>query len=175
MAAIKKVAAIGALVDHGLEVTALTCPSSPSVLLADVEVKKVDFDSQESITEALRGQDAVVWNVGTLVVPAQLILIDAAVRTSSASSRLDSELMLGWCLVGKAIVAMLSTVEEMKNQYLAISSFTTSQIQLLKILEQQTGEVWAQGHVSTSTLEKIGREKLGQKNSRGVLDLMKAF
>lgn len=78
-------------------------------------------------------------------------------------------------LVGQAVAAILSKEEQTRNQYLAVSSFTTSQNQLLKILEEQTGEEWAQGHVFTSALEKIGLEKLGQKNPLGVLDLMKAF
>ncbi|KAI8716307.1 NmrA domain-containing protein [Fusarium sp. LHS14.1] len=39
-------------------------------------------------------------------------------------------------LVGKAVAAFLSKEDETKNQYLAISSFTTSQNRLLKILEE---------------------------------------
>ncbi|RSL53635.1 hypothetical protein CEP53_007685 [Fusarium sp. AF-6] len=78
-------------------------------------------------------------------------------------------------LVGKGVAAIMPKLEETKNRYLAISSFTMSQNEILKILEEETGEEWAQGHVSTDALEKIGLEKLGQKNPLGVLDLMKAF
>ncbi|KAL2678683.1 hypothetical protein Neosp_009434 [[Neocosmospora] mangrovei] len=242
MATIKNVAVIGAtgnlgphitraLVDHGFKVTALTRASSSSALPVDVEVKRVDFESQESIIEALRGQDAVISTIGTLALPAQLMLIDAAVsanvkRFIPSEFGVDTRLVTGtnvepllagkikvveylkekaqqhgllrgafgfdvarrhvtifdsgnalfspssYNLVGKAVAAILSKEEETKNHYLAISSFTTSQNQLLKMLEEQTGEEWAQGHVSTSALEKIGLEKLGQKNPLGVLDLM---
>lgn len=56
--------------------------SSSSVLPADIEAKRVDFDLKESIIEALKGQHAVISTIGTLAVPTQLMLIDAAVSAN---------------------------------------------------------------------------------------------
>ncbi|RTE78927.1 hypothetical protein BHE90_006583, partial [Fusarium euwallaceae] len=87
MVAIKNVAVVGAtitkaLIDHGFKVTALTRASSCFALPADVDIKRVDFDSPESITEVLRGQEAVISTIGTIAVPAQLKLIDAAISAN---------------------------------------------------------------------------------------------
>lgn len=45
---------------------------------AEVTVKSVDYDSLESLTSALRGQDAVVSTLGSTVIDKQLLLVEAA-------------------------------------------------------------------------------------------------
>lgn len=52
---------------------------SSSTFPASVNVVDVDFDSVESLTAALKGQDAVVSNVGTMQITAQTTIIDAAI------------------------------------------------------------------------------------------------
>jgi hypothetical protein len=63
-------------------VTAITRQDSKSMFLEGVEVRKVDYGSQESIVSALRGQDALIITLsGTApVVDLQKKLIDAAVE-----------------------------------------------------------------------------------------------
>ncbi|SCO92623.1 related to 2`-hydroxyisoflavone reductase [Fusarium oxysporum] len=241
---------IKALLTQGFRVTALTRGSSSSVLPEGVEVKTVDFGSQGSIVEALSGQDAVVSAIGTLAVPLQLSLIDAAVsanvkRFIPSEFGVDTRLIAGtklapllqgklkvveylkekakqhpefsWTalatgslfesalrnggfgfdlskrhaiifdsgdarfsptsfdIVGKAVAAILTKTDETENQYLGVSSFTTSQTEILKILEKETGTKWDVDQVSTADLEKVGWQKLGEKNPLGAFDLMKAF
>lgn len=67
------------LLDSGLfEITVLTRQSSS--FLSNVNVAKVDYDSIESLTTALAGQDALVSTLGSLAVAKQKLLIDAAVK-----------------------------------------------------------------------------------------------
>ncbi|KAI0475086.1 nmrA-like family protein-like protein [Xylariaceae sp. FL0804] len=92
MASIKKVVIAGAsgfvgsqlirqLQTAGFELTVLTRSSSKLELPADIAIKSVDYDSVDSLTPALQGQDAVVSVLGpNALVQAQLHLIEAAVR-----------------------------------------------------------------------------------------------
>ncbi|KAI8964686.1 NAD(P)-binding protein [Daldinia sp. FL1419] len=64
--------------------------------------------------------------------------------------------------IGKAIVAILSQPDKTANQYLTIASFNPSQNQILKIVEEETGEKWKIEHSSTAEEEKIGLEKLSK-------------
>jgi nucleoside-diphosphate-sugar epimerase len=88
---IKKVALAGAsgnvgsailkeLLKSGLfEITVLTRSTTTHEFPPNVKVEKVDYNSLSSLTTALTGQDALVSAVGTLAVPSQKLLIDAAV------------------------------------------------------------------------------------------------
>ncbi|KAI1427973.1 hypothetical protein F5Y12DRAFT_99693 [Xylaria sp. FL1777] len=91
MSAIKNVALTGAtgnlgpailqqLLNAGFHVTALTRKSSTHEFPPSVVVKPVDYDSVESLTAALQGQDAVVSNLGFAGLTKQLNLIEAAVK-----------------------------------------------------------------------------------------------
>lgn len=91
MTTIKNVAVVGAagalgtpvlkaLVDSGkFNVTVLTRSSTKATFPASVKVSQVDFESLESLTNALKGQDAVVSTVGTAGLQGQTLVIDAAV------------------------------------------------------------------------------------------------
>ncbi|KAI1770309.1 NAD(P)-binding protein [Hypoxylon cercidicola] len=87
---IKKVAVVGAsgnlgkevvqeLLKAGFEVTALAREDSTSEFPPNVTVKRVDYQSVESLTSALEGQDAVVSTIATVAVGNQTPLVDAAV------------------------------------------------------------------------------------------------
>ncbi|KAI0134764.1 hypothetical protein BJ170DRAFT_216289 [Xylariales sp. AK1849] len=89
-APIKNVAVVGAsgnlgvplvkeLIAAGFKVTALTRESSSSTFPSEVTVKKVDLDSVESLTSALRSQDAVVSTIASSSIGGQYSLIDGAV------------------------------------------------------------------------------------------------
>ncbi|MCJ1326673.1 hypothetical protein MMC10_003338 [Thelotrema lepadinum] len=91
MAAIKNVAIVGAsgslgapilkaLIDSGkFNITAVKRASSSSTFPSGVSVTEADLSSVESVTAALKGQDAVVSTVGTAGLASQGILIEAAV------------------------------------------------------------------------------------------------
>lgn len=68
-----------ALLDSGFEVTALTRASSNSTFPSNVKVAKVDYDNLEQLTEALKGQDALISTITTAGVGGQDKLVDAAI------------------------------------------------------------------------------------------------
>ncbi|KAL7619790.1 hypothetical protein AAE478_010333 [Parahypoxylon ruwenzoriense] len=91
MSSITKVALVGAkgnlgekvleqLLIAGFQVSVLTRKSSSQTFPSSVTVKEVDYDSLESLTAALQGQDAVVSTIASAALPQQLPLIDAAVK-----------------------------------------------------------------------------------------------
>ncbi|KAF4630869.1 hypothetical protein G7Y89_g7262 [Cudoniella acicularis] len=69
------------LIKSGLfNITVLTRETSTHTFPPEVKVAKVNYDSIDSITEVLKGQDALVSTLGTLAVGNQKQLIDAAVK-----------------------------------------------------------------------------------------------
>ena len=90
MSSIKNVAVAGAsgsmgtplvkeLVKSGFSVSALTRPDSDSKFPSEVQVIKVDYNDVPTLTEALKGQDAVVSTITTVGIQSQSNLIDAAI------------------------------------------------------------------------------------------------
>ncbi|PHH50735.1 hypothetical protein CFIMG_005102RAa [Ceratocystis fimbriata CBS 114723] len=87
---IKNVAIIGAagnlgapvtkaLLESGFAITAISRPESTSTFPAGVAVKKVDLSSVDALTEAFKGQDAVISLITTREAAKQNVLADAAV------------------------------------------------------------------------------------------------
>ncbi|KAI4862707.1 NAD(P)-binding protein [Hypoxylon rubiginosum] len=87
---IKKVAVIGAsgnlgkeivqeLLKAGFEVTAFAREDSQSKFPPNVTVKRVDYQSVDSLTSALKGLDAVVSAIATVAIGSQTPLVDAAI------------------------------------------------------------------------------------------------
>ncbi|KAK4182994.1 hypothetical protein QBC35DRAFT_132047 [Podospora australis] len=66
------------LLAANFSVTALTRSGSNNSFPESVTVKEVDYDSLDSLTAALQGQDAVVATLAGHVLPKQLLLIEAA-------------------------------------------------------------------------------------------------
>ncbi|GKU05805.1 hypothetical protein FLAG1_09071 [Fusarium langsethiae] len=62
--------------------------------------------------------------------------------------------------VGKAVAAILKKPEETANRYLNIAGVTTTQSEVLKIVEQVTGDKFDVSHVSSVEIERIGDEKI---------------
>ncbi|PVH76533.1 isoflavone reductase family protein-like protein CipA [Cadophora sp. DSE1049] len=91
MSSIKNIAVVGAagtlgapvlkaILDSGkFNVTVITRPVSKSTFPSEVNVIKAEYTSIDSLTSALKGQDAVVSTVGTDGFLGQSILIDAAI------------------------------------------------------------------------------------------------
>ena len=71
-----------ALLKSGFNVTAISRQESTATFPAGVTVKKVDTTSAAALTDALKGQDAVVSTVTTVAADAQKIFIDAAVAAN---------------------------------------------------------------------------------------------
>src|SRR4051794_20236823 len=72
-------AIINQLLAAGFIVTALTRADSRSTFPPAVKVVPVDYDSLDSLTAALKDQDAFVSTLATLAVGAQIRLVDAAI------------------------------------------------------------------------------------------------
>ncbi|KAI1313337.1 NAD(P)-binding protein, partial [Xylaria venustula] len=91
MSALKKIAIAGStgnlgpailkrVVEAGFDVTVLTRQQGAHSLPASVKVAEVDYDSLDSLTNALTGQDALVSTISTPAVKKQLLLVEAAVK-----------------------------------------------------------------------------------------------
>lgn len=70
------------LVKAEFRVTVLTRRSSAHKFPASVTVKPVDYDSVESLTAALQGQDAVVSTLGLGALTKQFHLVEAAIKAN---------------------------------------------------------------------------------------------
>jgi hypothetical protein len=77
--------------------------------------------------------------------------------------------------IGKAIAAILANPEKTANQYLSIASVTTTQNQLLKIFEEETGEKWKTEPVKSSDLNDIGNEKLSKGDYSAFVQFLQAY
>ncbi|OTA57410.1 NAD(P)-binding protein [Hypoxylon sp. EC38] len=67
------------LLKAGFKVTAFTREDSTATFPSNVPSKKVNYQSVESLTSALDGQDAVVSTIATVAVAGQTPLVDAAI------------------------------------------------------------------------------------------------
>jgi len=62
--------------------------------------------------------------------------------------------------IGKAVAAILQKPEETANKYLNIAGVTTTQHEVLQIVEKLTGDTFEVTHISSAVSERIGDEKL---------------
>ncbi|KAL5627793.1 hypothetical protein BROUX41_002541 [Berkeleyomyces rouxiae] len=67
-----------ALLKHGFNVTAISRPESTSTFPEGVSVKKVDLSSEAALTDAFKGQDAVISLIATREISKQNVIADAA-------------------------------------------------------------------------------------------------
>ncbi|KAI3394256.1 hypothetical protein diail_2959 [Diaporthe ilicicola] len=227
---------VEALLRDNFSVTAISRSDSATTFPPEVHVKKVDFKSEESLTAALAGQDALVCAIGTMATGEQLTLVDAAVaakvqrfipseyglntRTVGASTKLGkmlstkiktvdyliakseqfdwfswtglgNNLFFDWsmkagllgidlaakkativdsgnepfsttnlALIGQAVTSILKKPEETRNKYLMISSFTTTQNEMLKVAEEQTSSKFETKHITAAEAEKLADDYL---------------
>jgi hypothetical protein len=74
--------------------------------------------------------------------------------------------------IGLAVARTLLKPEETKNKFLFVYSISTTQTEILSVLQTFTGEKW---HVENATIEetaKIGQEKLSRGDRSGALALI---
>lgn len=120
------------LVAAGFNVTALTRASSTSTFPEGVTVKKVDFESSDSLEEAFAGQDAVVSAIATVAVGGQRPIIDAALAAGvkryipsefGVNTRLTPGTTIGKILAGKVgVVDYLKTKESPDFSWTGVST-----------------------------------------------------
>ena len=108
--------------------TAFSRANSSATFPPGVAVKKVDYDSLESLKEALEGQDAVVSAIATVAVGSQNVLIDAAVQ-AGVKRFLPSEFGLNTRIVegtaiGKILQGKIKTVDYLDEKSKENPSFT---------------------------------------------------
>jgi MoxR-like ATPase len=77
--------------------------------------------------------------------------------------------------IGRAIAAVLLHEEETKNRYIEVVEFQTSQNQILKALEDETGAKFAITRASTAETKKAGYEKLAKGDGSMFLDFLRAW
>jgi hypothetical protein len=77
--------------------------------------------------------------------------------------------------IGAAVAAILHKPEQTANKYIYISSFTTSQNEVLAALEKVTGKKWGIRHATTAESIKTGQDKISMGDDMGALDLIQGF
>lgn len=69
---------------------------------------------------------------------------------------------------------ILEKADETKNQKVYVSSFETSQKQLLELVEKTTGEKWKVENVSSKDLRADGLKKLQTGDLSGIVALLQS-
>ncbi|KAG5745424.1 hypothetical protein H9Q69_012340 [Fusarium xylarioides] len=177
---------VDSLLKAGFQVTAITRNESSAKFPDKVIVKRVDITSVDSVKEALTGQDAVVSAAATAAAGSQkhdwfswtglsnglfldsglksdrgfINIKDRKIRITDSGNEPYSTTSLAF--IGEAVVAILKKPEETKNKYLNIAGVTTTQNEVLKIVEQVTGDKFEVSHVTGAEQEKIGDEKIAK-------------
>lgn len=62
-------------------------------------------------------------------------------------------------MIGRCVAAVLLHPEETANSYITVASFTTTQNEVLRVLEEETGAKFEVSHASTAEMERLGDEK----------------
>ncbi|KAF2689416.1 isoflavone reductase family protein [Lentithecium fluviatile CBS 122367] len=75
--------------------------------------------------------------------------------------------------VGRAAVKVLERADLTKNQYIFVSSFETTQREILEVAEKITGEKWTINNVSSKDLLEGGGAKIQKGDFSGAFDLIK--
>ncbi len=75
----------------------------------------------------------------------------------------------------RAVVSVLRHPAETANQYLTVSSFTTTQNDVLDALEKESGNKWAVKHVSSEELEHVGDEKEKRGDISSFLEYLQIY
>jgi hypothetical protein len=77
--------------------------------------------------------------------------------------------------IGLALIKVLENAELTKNQYVYVSSFQTSQAELLPIVEKVTGSKFNVNNVSSKELILQGSEKLKKQDYSGIGDVIRGI
>jgi len=77
--------------------------------------------------------------------------------------------------IGQAIAAVLKNPEPTANKYIEVASFTTTQNEILKLLEEESGAKWTVEHKKTEDSQKIADEKLAKGDYSSFSDYLKVY
>ncbi|KAH7193799.1 uncharacterized protein B0J16DRAFT_336021 [Fusarium flagelliforme] len=190
MSALKNIAVAGAAGDLGSAVfkalldsnkfnlTVLTRPTSTSTFPSNVKVIKVDYDSLSDLTSALQGIDAVVSAVGSLAIPSQNLLIDAAIA-AGVKRFLPSEYGSNLVIPSVRKLPTFATKVEIEDKLIGLKdkisyTFVYNGIFLdwgiknnfFFDFSQPEVTIWDEGNVefSTTTLASVGDAVVGVLN-----------
>lgn len=64
--------------------------------------------------------------------------------------------------IGFAVAQVLQRLDETANKYLTIAGLTTTQNEILSVLEEETGEKWSVTKVKSEEVLKLADEKLAK-------------
>ncbi|EKG11856.1 hypothetical protein MPH_11352 [Macrophomina phaseolina MS6] len=64
--------------------------------------------------------------------------------------------------VGQTIASILTHPDETANKFISVSSFTTTQNEILQLLEAESGQKWQVERISSDDLDKLGDQKKGK-------------
>ncbi|KAF1953129.1 NAD(P)-binding protein [Byssothecium circinans] len=76
--------------------------------------------------------------------------------------------------IGRALVKVLENAAETRNKYIYVSSFETSQAELLSWVEKVSGQKWTVKNVTSKEMIQLGNEKLKRGDFSGIVELIKA-
>ncbi|KAF2116826.1 isoflavone reductase family protein-like protein CipA [Lophiotrema nucula] len=76
--------------------------------------------------------------------------------------------------IGKSLIKILQKPEETKNTYVYVSSFETTQRDILAAVEKITGDKYTTENASSKDLEKDGKEKLAKGDFSSIPILIKS-
>ncbi|KFY38222.1 hypothetical protein V494_04479 [Pseudogymnoascus sp. VKM F-4513 (FW-928)] len=170
---------VNALLKSGkFTLTALVRESSTSTFPSGVKVVKVDFDSVASLTEALKGQDALVSAIGNAALQGQNHLVDAAVAAgvsrflpSEFGSNLDNAKAGALPVFGyKVATANYSKEIAASNPaftytFIRTGAFLESGLENNMLIDSQSGKprIFDSGDQlwSAITLESVGQSVVG--------------
>lgn len=77
--------------------------------------------------------------------------------------------------IGSAIAAILKNPEITANKYIEIASFITTQNEILKLLEEESGAKWEVEHKKTEDSQRIADEKLAKGDYSSFGDYLKVY
>lgn len=77
--------------------------------------------------------------------------------------------------IGEAIAAILRHPEITANKYIEIASFVTTQNEVLKLLEEESGVKWEVENTTTENSQRIADEKLAKGDYSSFRDYLKVY
>ncbi|PCD37077.1 hypothetical protein AU210_005582 [Fusarium oxysporum f. sp. radicis-cucumerinum] len=77
--------------------------------------------------------------------------------------------------IGKCVAAALAKPEATANKFLTIASFTITQNEVKKVIEEEIGSRLTVTNVKTSDLEKIGAEKLANNDPTAFVEYLSQY
>ncbi|KUJ11385.1 NmrA-like family protein [Mollisia scopiformis] len=77
--------------------------------------------------------------------------------------------------IGQSVAAILKHPEQTANKYIQVASFTTTQNEILKLLEEESGTKWTVDHKKTEDFQKIADEKLAKGDYSSFGDYLKVY